>query len=173
MARTDRRMLRHYAQWFDEIGIDDVPLVGGKNASLGEMYRELASDGVKVPNGFAITARHIATSCERQALTRKSKTSYATSIRAISTTCGSRDPRLGMRSCSAEIPASLDEMIVEAYAELSTDAVHPLDVAVRSSATAEDLPDASFAGQQETYLNVQGRTSAAAHVSTLLRFSLY
>ena len=62
-----------YIRWFNEIGIDDVPLVGGKNASLGEMYRELATTGVKVPNGFAVTARHIATSCERRAWRRKSK----------------------------------------------------------------------------------------------------
>jgi pyruvate, water dikinase len=146
-----------YVQWFNEIGIDDVPLVGGKNASLGEMYRNLASAGVKVPNGFAITAeayRHFlrATGVDTKIkdILRDLDTRNIENLRQ-------RGTRVRHAIMSAEIPADLEQFIAEAYAELSAEAAHPLDVAVRSSATAEDLPDASFAGQQETYLNVQGR----------------
>ncbi|MGB7839479.1 MAG: phosphoenolpyruvate synthase, partial [Terrimicrobiaceae bacterium] len=146
-----------YIQWFNEIGIDDVPLVGGKNASLGEMYRNLASAGVKVPNGFAITAdayRHFlrATGVDTQIkdILRDLDTRDIENLRQ-------RGTRVRHAIMSAEIPADLEQFIAEAYADLSAEAAHPLDVAVRSSATAEDLPDASFAGQQETYLNVQGR----------------
>jgi pyruvate,water dikinase len=145
-----------YVQWFNEIGIDDVPLVGGKNASLGEMYRELASAGVKVPNGFAITAeayryflRETGVDAQIKDILHDLDTTHIENLRQ-------RGTRVRHAIMSAEIPADLEQMIVEAYAELSSDAAHPLDVAVRSSATAEDLPDASFAGQQETYLNVQG-----------------
>jgi pyruvate,water dikinase len=156
VAGSAPRALR-YVQWFDEIGIDDVPLVGGKNASLGEMYRELASAGVKVPNGFAIAAE-----AYRYFL---GKTGVDTQLKDILRDLDTRDienlrqrgTRVRHAIMSAEIPSDLEQVIAEAYALLSADAAHPLDVAVRSSATAEDLPDASFAGQQETYLNVQGR----------------
>ena len=156
VAAPDRRALR-YVRWFDQIGIDDVPLVGGKNASLGEMYRKLASAGVKVPNGFAITAeayryflRETGVDAQIKEILRELDTGDIENLR-------SRGTRVRHAIMSAEIPADLEQAIAEAYAELSADAAHPLDVAVRSSATAEDLPDASFAGQQETYLNVQGR----------------
>ena len=143
-------------KWFADITIDDVPLVGGKNASLGEMVRELASKGVKVPNGFAVTAeayRHFI----REAGIDKS-------IRATLSDLDTRDmANLSERGqavrqtiLNATIPADLQEEIATAYKELQSDSKTPLDVAVRSSATAEDLPDASFAGQQETYLNVHG-----------------
>ena len=146
-----------YIQWFNEIGIDDVPLVGGKNASLGEMYRNLASAGVKVPNGFAITAdayRHFlrATGVDTQIkdILRDLDTRDLGNLRQ-------RGTRVRHAIMSAEIPADLGQFIAQAYVGLSAEAAYPVDVAVRSSATAEDLPDASFAGQQETYLNVQGR----------------
>ena len=146
-----------YIRWFNEIGINDVPLVGGKNASLGEMYRELATAGVKVPNGFAITAeayryflRETGVDAQIRDVLRDLDTGDIENLR-------SRGTRVRHSIMSAEIPADLEQAIAQAYAELSADAKHPLDVAVRSSATAEDLPDASFAGQQETYLNVQGR----------------
>lgn len=143
--------------WFDEIGIDDVPRVGGKNASLGEMYRELAPQGVKVPNGFAVTAegyRHFLreTGLERQLpeLLRHLDSTDVANLRA-------HGQQIRHAILSAEMPDDLQEAIVAAYNRLSAGQREPLDVAVRSSATAEDLPDASFAGQQETYLNVQGR----------------
>ena len=145
-----------YIQWFNEIGIDDVPLVGGKNASLAKMYRNLASAGVKVPNGFAITAdayRHFlrATGVDTQIkdILRDLDTRDLGNLRQ-------RGTRVRHGIMSAEIPADLGQFIAQAYVGLSAEAAYPVDVAVRSSATAEDLPDASFAGQQETYLNVHG-----------------
>ena len=145
-----------FIKWFADITIDDVPLVGGKNASLGEMVRELTAKGVKVPDGFAITAdayRHFI----REA-------GIDESIRATLADLDSRDmANLSTRGQSvrqailnATLPADLQELITTAYRELQGSSTAPLDVAVRSSATAEDLPDASFAGQQETYLNVHG-----------------
>jgi pyruvate, water dikinase len=136
VAAPDRRALR-YIQWFDQIGIDDVPLVGGKNASLGEMYRKLASAGVKVPNGFAITAeayryflRETGVDAQIKDILRELDTGDIENLR-------SRGTSVRHSIMSAEIPADLEQAIADAYAELSADAAHPLDVAVRSSATAD------------------------------------
>jgi pyruvate, water dikinase len=149
-------MSSRWIRWFAETSIADVPIVGGKNASLGEMYRELASQGVRVPNGFATTAdafRHFlqATGVEQEIhrLLDQLKVDDVTSLQQ----CG-RDIRQVI--LSTDMPADLQSEIVTAYQRLCDEAGRELDVAVRSSATAEDLPDASFAGQQETYLNVQG-----------------
>ncbi|MDO9116518.1 MAG: phosphoenolpyruvate synthase [Nitrospira sp.] len=143
-------------RWFEEIGIEDVPLVGGKNASLGEMYRELASKGIKVPNGFAVTAAAYREFLREAGL-------EATIVEALKDLDAQdlenlrrRGSRIRQAMLAATIPHALEHAIIEAYARLSEGAPEPVDVAVRSSATAEDLPDASFAGQQETYLNVQG-----------------
>lgn len=145
--------------WFDEIGIEDVPLVGGKNASLGEMFRELTPQGVRVPNGFAITATAYHDFVETSGVAKQ-----LDSILAGLDTGDIQD--LQQRGLSArhailatELPPSLQRAILEAYDQLSAGHDGPVDVAVRSSATAEDLPDASFAGQQETYLNVQGSSA--------------
>jgi pyruvate,water dikinase len=155
-----------YVKWFEEIGIADVPLVGGKNASLGEMYRELSTQGVKVPNGFAVTAEAYRYFLREAGVDKK--------IGSILSDLNTRDiDNLRRRGqavrhaiLAARLPADLEEAIAQAYRQLSgdgstpdgstPDGSTPVDVAVRSSATAEDLPDASFAGQQETYLNVQG-----------------
>ncbi len=143
-----------FIRWFKEISIDDVPLVGGKNASLGEMYRELAPKGIKVPNGFAVTAegywhflRQTGLDREIPAILRGLDSSDIENLR-------DRGLRVRQAILAAELPADLGREIAFAYDELSEGKL--VDVAVRSSATAEDLPDASFAGQQETYLNVQG-----------------
>lgn len=143
-------------RWFDQVGIEDVPIVGGKNASLGEMYQELSCQGVKVPNGFATTAdafRYFLNDSGLEEQIAQLLDGLDTDDIAELRKCGrlTRDAIL-----SAEMPKSLEEAIFEAYRKLSAETGHPVDVAVRSSATAEDLPDASFAGQQETYLNVQG-----------------
>ena len=150
---------RAYIQWFGDIGIDDIPIVGGKNASLGEMIRELVPRGIKVPNGFAITAEAY------WYLLRASETEQR--IKQILSDLDTRDAtNLRQRGSAvrhaimaASLPQDLQHSIVGAYRELSKGADGPVDVAVRSSATAEDLPDASFAGQQETYLNVQGEAA--------------
>jgi len=158
------KMSRETAEilWFEEIGIEDVPLVGGKNASLGEMYRELTPRGVRVPNGFAITAAAYHEFVEHSGV--------ATRLRDILTGLDTSDiadlQRRGLAArqaiLDAELPESLRTAILDAYAKLSEGLAAPADVAVRSSATAEDLPDASFAGQQETYLNVQGPSALLA-----------
>lgn len=153
MAATEKRK---WIRRFDEIGIDDVPLVGGKNASLGEMYRELTSRGVRIPNGFAITSdaywhflRSTKTDVRIRDILERLQPDNIESLRASGQ--AARQAIL-----SAELPADLAREIVEAYTSLGGGAGSNIDVAVRSSATAEDLPDASFAGQQETYLNVEG-----------------
>lgn len=145
-----------WIRWFAETTLADIPLVGGKNASLGEMYRELAAQGVQVPNGFAITAdayrdflSETGVDREIERILARRKPGDVTSLQA----CG-RAIRHAI--IAAELPEGLQGAISQAYAELCGDPELLLDVAVRSSATAEDLPDASFAGQQETYLNVQG-----------------
>jgi pyruvate,water dikinase len=142
--------------WFEEAGIEDIPLVGGKNASLGEMIRHLAAKGVPVPGGFATTAH-----------------AYREFIRS-----GNLEPRLRalfaglvvenldrLQDCGRQaraliletpFPPELKDAITETYRKLCGRFGENTDVAIRSSATAEDLPEASFAGQQETYLNVHG-----------------
>ncbi|NBR86580.1 MAG: phosphoenolpyruvate synthase [Verrucomicrobia bacterium] len=145
-----------FIKWFRELSIGDIPLVGGKNASLGEMFRELAPKGVKVPDGFAITSdayRHFLRSTgldeEISRILRGLDTRDMDNLR-------DRGQRVRHAILAAHLPADLEAAIVAAYREFGGTSGAPTDVAVRSSATAEDLPDASFAGQQETYLNVQG-----------------
>ncbi len=150
---------RPFIKWFADITIADVPLVGGKNASLGEMVRELSGKGVKVPDGFAITAeayRHFIREAQLDDFIRTTLTDLNTHDM---TNLSQRGHAVRQAIRSAELPADLQEQIAGAYRQLQGASALPLDVAVRSSATAEDLPDASFAGQQETYLNVQGVAS--------------
>lgn len=142
--------------WFSEIRLEDIPRVGGKNASLGEMYQALNTQGIKVPPGFAVSAdayryflRAAGLVDEIRRILEGLDTNNIENLQ-------SRASQARHAILEAEFPADLKEAIVQAYARLAGDAAGPLDVAVRSSATAEDLPDASFAGQQETYLNVQG-----------------
>ena len=145
-----------YVRWFKEIKIEDVPLVGGKNASLGEMYRELTGEGIKIPDGFAITAGaywHVVKSAGiqdqlKETMAGLDKTKVADLARRGKR---ARDLILG-----AGIPDDLWAEIKTAYDQLGKEYGPDTDVAVRSSATAEDLPTASFAGQQETYLNISG-----------------
>jgi pyruvate,water dikinase len=146
----------HYVRWFEALAIEDVPLVGGKNASLGEMYRELASAGVRVPNGFAVTAEAYRYFLKETHLDRRIIEELdGLDVNDVDN-LRKRGRCVRQAILSEELPADLAEEILTAYAQLSDDREHPIDVAVRSSATAEDLPDASFAGQQETYLNVVG-----------------
>jgi pyruvate,water dikinase len=141
-------------KWFDEIGMDDVASVGGKNASLGEMYQNLVPKGIRLPNGFAITADAYFKLLEINGLDKAIKDILAhldsQNVESLRD-CGTKIRQAFMK---AKIPDEMKTDILSAYHRLSKN--HPADVAVRSSATAEDLPDASFAGQQETYLNVQG-----------------
>jgi pyruvate,water dikinase len=145
-----------FIKWFADITIGDIPLVGGKNASLGEMVRELADQGVRVPDGFAVTAdgfRHFIREARLDDFIRATLADLDTRDMA---NLSQRGDAVRQAIRAASLPGDLQEQIAAAYSQLQGAGAVPLDVAVRSSATAEDLPDASFAGQQETYLNVQG-----------------
>jgi len=149
-----------YIRWFADLGLDDIPLVGGKNASLGELYRALAAVGVRVPPGFAITADaywvFLHESHLDQQITMLLKDLNTHDIANLR----QRGRQVRHAMLAAPLPVALEVAILEAYDRLSADShADAVDVAVRSSATAEDLPDASFAGQQETYLNVQGNAA--------------
>jgi pyruvate,water dikinase len=151
-ARTRARWLR----WFDEVGLDDVPLVGGKNASLGEMVRALASSGIRVPNGFAVTA-------DAYRDTLDSADAWPALHRALDGLDVRDVNDLAVRAraardivAQAPLPDALVREIVGGWRQLQAQYGLHLTVAVRSSATAEDLPDASFAGQHETFLNIAG-----------------
>lgn len=146
--------------WFDELTIKDVPLVGGKNASLGEMYQKLTKKGVRVPYGFAVTAHAYFTFIKEAGIDDDIKRI----LKGLNThdvvDLARRGREVRHTILEAEFPKELKEAIVEAYKKLcKKERVKNVDTAVRSSATAEDLPDASFAGQQETYLNVHGQAA--------------
>jgi pyruvate, water dikinase len=166
-----------FVLWFEAVGIADIPLVGGKNASLGEMIGQLQSKGVNVPSGFATTAHAYRFFIEKAGLENMLRQLFASldvedvnSLREV----GKQARTLILNT---PFPKELESAITSAYLQLSDRYCHAstecaqipvaereawlrlnsnTDVAVRSSATAEDLPDASFAGQQETYLNVNG-----------------
>jgi pyruvate,water dikinase len=145
-----------YIRWFEDLSINDIPLVGGKNASLGEMYRELAHQDVKVPNGFAITAQAYRYLLD-QANAWDSLHKILDGVNADDVNdLAKRSQKARELVYSAPLPADLQLEILQALAELQQQYSEDLTVAVRSSATAEDLPTASFAGQQDTYLNIRG-----------------
>jgi pyruvate,water dikinase len=152
MPRTAKMIL-----WFDEITIDDIPLVGGKNASLGEMHRELSAKDIKIPNGFAITAHGYRHFLKQNDLDQQI-VEILTGLDVHNIEDLNRRGRAARQAIlSASLPEDLVNEISAAYAKLSkASGVQYRDVAVRSSATAEDLPDASFAGQQDSFLNVHG-----------------
>jgi pyruvate, water dikinase len=147
-----------FIRWFDEIGIGDVPLVGGKNASLGEMHRELGPQGINLAYGFAVTAQAYREFLQSTGLDQEIKRILSGLDCRKVEELQSRGLAIRHAIMAAELPLELQEAILSAYRTLCH-GDDPLDVAVRSSATAEDLPDASFAGQQETYLNVRGEAA--------------
>ena len=147
--------MEDYIIWFDHLGMSDVDRVGGKNASLGEMISNLANAGVTVPGGFATTAH-----AYREFLaTNGLKDKIDNALDALDVTEVNELARVGARIrqwiIDTDFPESLEKTLKEAFAKLQA-GNEKMAVAVRSSATAEDLPDASFAGQQETFLNVVG-----------------
>lgn len=146
-----------YILWFQEIGIEDVVLVGGKNASLGEMVRNLKKKKVPIPPGFAITAQAYKEVLERLGAFKKLKEILCGLNPSDSQALERAGAQARKLILECELPLGLQEAILSAYRTLSSEfKMQNTDVAVRSSATAEDLPTASFAGQQETYLNVTG-----------------
>ena len=149
-------MSNKYVLWFEEVGMHDVPRVGGKNASLGEMIRELGELGVNVPGGYATTAdayRDFLTETGLKARIDKALSELDVDDVAALTRTGKQ---IRQWILETELPGPLREAITEAHRQLEARMGAGHSVAVRSSATAEDLPDASFAGQQETLLNVRG-----------------
>ena len=145
-----------FVKWFEEIGIEDVPEVGGKNASLGEMYRNLPQEGVRVPHGFAVTAaayRHFLDANGLEPKLHEILDGLDYDDVAALQKAGAACRRL-IREAS--VPEDLQKEIIEGYRKLQEEYGEEVSLAVRSSATAEDSPEASFAGQNETYLNIKG-----------------
>ncbi len=156
-----------YIKFFKELNNKDVPLVGGKNASIGEMFQELVPVGIKVPNGFAITSEAywylLDSGGIREKIVSLLKDVDITEIDVLKT----RSKKIRELIFGTPFPADLRDEIFEAYRILSDEyGMKEADVAVRSSATAEDLPDASFAGQQDTYLSVKGQTDLIHYIKS-------
>ena len=149
-------MFEEFNKWFEELKIEDVPSVGGKNASLGEMIRSLGEKGVSVPGGFAVTAYAYKYMIEKAGIDVKIKEILSDLDTHDVHNLAERGEKIRELIKSTPIPPELEEDIRKHYREMEKRYGENVDVAVRSSATAEDLPDASFAGQQETYLNVKG-----------------
>ncbi len=153
---TRPRFRRPLIRWFADLRVTDVPIVGGKNASLGEMYANLTPKGVRVPNGFAITAEayfHFVKSAKIDRIIRGLLRGLDThNLRDLR----GRGLKVRQTILKSDLPGDLQQAILDNYRKLERQYGRNVDVAVRSSATAEDLPDASFAGQQETYLNIRG-----------------
>ncbi len=145
-----------FIRWFADLSIDDIPLVGGKNASLGEMVQELGSHGILVPNGFAVTVEAYREFMHAAGLDKRVRTLLLGLDKSDIGDLQQRGKQIRAAILDASLPAGISDQITAAYRTLCGNDQQSLDVAVRSSATAEDLPDASFAGQQETYLNVEG-----------------
>ncbi|MCL4405047.1 phosphoenolpyruvate synthase [Patescibacteria group bacterium] len=142
--------------WFKEIGIKDVALVGGKNASLGEMIQYLEPKGVPVPNGFVVTAEAYRYFLERTGLKKVIKDTLTGLSTKNLPDLAKRCTKVRGAIKATEFPADLTAQIVKGYKALEARYGANTDVAVRSSATAEDLPGASFAGEHDTYLNIRG-----------------
>ncbi len=146
-----------YVLWLDELTIEDIPVAGGKNASLGEMIKNLSPLGINIPYGFVVTSTAYYKFLDYNNLRDKIReTLKGLDVNDISD-LSRRGYRIRELIKGGEFPPEIEDLIKEYYDKLSERyKTHAVDVAVRSSATAEDLPDASFAGQQETYLNVVG-----------------
>jgi len=164
--------MRAYTIPFEKLFMDDVPRVGGKNASLGEMIGNLSGAGISVPGGFATTARAfrdlLSTAGLDARIRERLRSLPVDDVRALAS--AGEEIRAWIQA--APLPPTLSDAICAGYRALGTAAVPEPAVAVRSSATAEDLPEASFAGQQETYLNVVGVEAVLAAVKAVFA-SLY
>jgi len=155
MTNASAISVRH-VRFFDELGIEDLPLVGGKNASLGEMYRELTTRGLHVPNGFAVVAPAYRYTIEAAGILDEL---HELLDDVDGTDVGLLQERAAQARAlvyAAGLPADVEAEIVDAYRRLREQEGEDVTLAVRSSATAEDLPEASFAGAHETFLNVSG-----------------
>jgi len=149
-------MIEEFVKWFEDLRIEDVPSVGGKNASLGEMIRNLGDKGVSVPGGFAVTAYAYKYTIEKAGIDAQIKQILSDLDTHDVRNLAERGEKIRTIIKNTPLPEELTIEIRAYYQKMEERYYKNVDVAVRSSATAEDLPDASFAGQQETYLNVQG-----------------
>ncbi|MBT8062937.1 MAG: phosphoenolpyruvate synthase, partial [Gammaproteobacteria bacterium] len=164
--------MNQYIAWLHELGMQDIERVGGKNASLGEMISQLSNLGVSVPGGFATTALAFQDFLSQSGLkTRIDNELDALDVDDI-TALQSSGERIRAWIMETPFQQALQSAVTEAWQSLSDTAGCEPAVAVRSSATAEDLPDASFAGQQETFLNVQGLDEVLARIHEVFA-SLY
>ncbi len=148
--------MSQYIKWFNELGIEDVDLVGGKNASLGEMYQNLTQEGIRIPNGFAITAEAYRTILDSNDAWEKlhAQLDVLNPDDVVQLQeCGKRCREI-IHAC--RLPDDMVAQISDAYEALKVEYGEDITLAVRSSATAEDSPEASFAGQNESYLNIHG-----------------
>ncbi len=164
-------MNRHIA-WLHELGMDDLETVGGKNASLGEMISQLDSLGVSVPGGFATTAfayqEFLSQSGLKDRIDAKLDALDVENVKALA----QAGKEIRQSVMDTGFTPELDQAVTEAWQQLEEEVGKDPSVAVRSSATAEDLPDASFAGQQETFLNVRGLADVKAKIHQVFA-SLY
>jgi len=162
-----------FVLWFDELGIEDVPLVGGKNASLGEMYRNLTKKGIKIPNGFAVTAYSYNYLLEKA----KIKDGIKRILEGLNTSnmknLSERGRKVRETILKAEFPKELADEICSSYKKLCREYGSNTDVAVRSSATAEDLPDASFARPAGNLPQYKGGKRAYSGMQEMLCFFVY
>jgi len=150
-------MAENYVSWFEQLRMSDVEQVGGKNASLGEMISQLASSGVRVPGGFATTADAYRDFLQHKGLADRIKQALAKLDIEDVTELARVGKEIRQWIIDTPFPEKLDNELKIAWDKMVADAGNAdISVAVRSSATAEDLPDASFAGQQETFLNIRG-----------------
>jgi pyruvate,water dikinase len=145
-----------YVRFFETFGIADVPLVGGKNASLGEMYRELSPKGVRVPNGFAVTADAYGAVLDASGAAAALHEALDGLDPSDVTDLARRARQARDVVYAAGVPPEVEAEILAGYRQLQDQYGEDVRLAVRSSATAEDLPSASFAGQQDTFLNIRG-----------------
>jgi len=163
--------LTNYILWFDQLGMSDVDKVGGKNASLGEMISNLSSSGVKVPNGFATTSdafkAFLSFNSLDEMITENLSNLNPDNLAELSET----GQRIRAGIMEGSFPADMEQAIREAVSKIEQES-NSQSFAIRSSATAEDLPDASFAGQQETILNVSGVDNILASIKEVFA-SLY
>jgi pyruvate, water dikinase len=148
-----------YVRFFEEFGIDDVPFVGGKNASLGEMFQKLSGQGVRVPHGFAITAQAYRYMLDKAGAWDRLHAELDELDPADVAALARKGKRAREIVYGAGLPDDLAAEILAAYRKLQEEYGEEVSLAVRSSATAEDLPTASFAGQQDSYLNINGEQS--------------
>ena len=148
--------MKKFIKFFNEVDINDIPTVGGKNASLGEMFQKLTQKGINIPDGFAVTSYAYWHYLEQENL----KENIFNELKKLNKNDFSNLKKIGtsIRSCFTQVglPVTIKEAIKLGYNDLIKKYGANISLAVRSSATAEDLPTASFAGQQESYLNVNG-----------------